>query len=216
MLTMYEEQLENIFSEALSLTFGFEGGEVNDAADSGGHTNFGVTEMLARDYGFAGDMSFLTKDKAKDIFRWKFWLGKDAAGNAKMSPAFAIASGLLHVDAGRVERALPLGILAFDFSVNSGNVGFVKALQNLLNVSNANEKLFDDLADDGLWGKKTEMALLTLLDKRGCRHVRKLLLFWRSAFFFQLAQKRKKDERFLAGWINRVIEIDDYFDREGM
>jgi len=40
----------------LAGVYAVEGGYVNDARDPGGATSFGVTEQVARDYGYRGDM----------------------------------------------------------------------------------------------------------------------------------------------------------------
>lgn len=46
----------------LAAVFAVEGGYVNDPADPGGATNFGVTERVARQHGYRGDMQDLKRD----------------------------------------------------------------------------------------------------------------------------------------------------------
>ena len=49
-----------------------EGGFVDHPSDPGGATNWGITESVARQNGFTGDMRNLTKAQAKDIYRRQY------------------------------------------------------------------------------------------------------------------------------------------------
>jgi lysozyme family protein len=49
-----------------------EGGFVDHPSDPGGATNWGITERVARQNGFTGDMRNLTKAQAKDIYRRQY------------------------------------------------------------------------------------------------------------------------------------------------
>jgi lysozyme family protein len=49
-----------------------EGGFVDHPSDPGGATNWGITETVARQNGFTGDMRNLTKAQAKDIYRRQY------------------------------------------------------------------------------------------------------------------------------------------------
>ena len=52
----------------VSATFSLEGGYVNDPKDAGGATNHGITEQVARDNGFGGDMRELPNDFAAEVY----------------------------------------------------------------------------------------------------------------------------------------------------
>ena len=56
-----------------------EGGYVNHPADRGGPTKYGITEKVARAFGYQGDMRDLPKSKAFEIYDKNYWqrLGLD-------------------------------------------------------------------------------------------------------------------------------------------
>lgn len=94
------------FNAAFSKLIGHEGGFSNHAADPGKATMYGVTEAVAREVGYRGDMKDLPLDLAKRIYKDKYW------------------------DTIRAEE-LPPGIryALFDGAVNSGPGQSIKWLQ---------------------------------------------------------------------------------------
>jgi len=56
----------------LAAVVALEGGYVDHPADPGGATNWGITERVARQNGFTGDMRDLTQGQAKDIYRRQY------------------------------------------------------------------------------------------------------------------------------------------------
>lgn len=50
-----------------------EGGYVNHPRDIGGETNWGITKRTAQANGFQGDMRFLSREQAIEIYRKAFW-----------------------------------------------------------------------------------------------------------------------------------------------
>lgn len=61
------------FDQAFDTLLKHEGGYVNHAADPGGATRFGITEAVAREVGYRGDMQELPRDLAKKIYRHLYW-----------------------------------------------------------------------------------------------------------------------------------------------
>ena len=53
---------------------GKEGGYVNNSADKGGPTRWGITQNTARAYGYKGDMKDLPRETAKAIYTQQYWL----------------------------------------------------------------------------------------------------------------------------------------------
>ncbi len=125
-----------------------EGGYVNNPADRGGATKYGITEAVARANGFKGNMRDLPLDVAKAIYRKNYWTAP------RFDQVNAISSAV-------AEELLDTG-------VNCGT-GFAKPLlQRALNLLNNQGKAgFPDLEVDGVYGSETLGALKTYLSKRG-------------------------------------------------
>lgn len=96
---------------ALTRLLGFEGGYTDNPDDPGGKTIFGITENLARKYGYAGDMKDMRLDVATRIYHDEFWYP-------------------LHCD--ELPDAIRYDL--FDAAVNSGRSTAVKWLQNAVGV----------------------------------------------------------------------------------
>ena len=100
------------FDEAFGLLLGHEGDFVDHPDDPGGKTRFGVTEAVAREAGYQGDMRELPVEVAKAIYRARYW------------------------DACKADD-LPAGVryFVFDAAVNSGVGQAVKWLQRAAGVN---------------------------------------------------------------------------------
>lgn len=61
------------FDDAFKALIGNEGGYVNNPADPGGATMFGVTERVARANGYTGDMRGMPIEIAKQIAKKVYW-----------------------------------------------------------------------------------------------------------------------------------------------
>jgi len=119
------------FSDALAFTLKWEGGYSNHVADSGGATNYGVTQNTYNKYRKEQGLSpravrNIELEEVKDIYYEMYWLPSK--------------SGTMHE---------PLGIVYFDTVVNFGLGGGAKLMQRALGV-----------ADDGAWGPGTQKAFL--------------------------------------------------------
>lgn len=100
------------FDEAFTRLMGHEGGYSNNPADKGGATNWGVTEAVARQNGYTGDMKDLGQSFAKIIYRKLYW---DAVSADQLPPDVRFA--------------------VFDAAVNSGVNRAIKWLQQALGIA---------------------------------------------------------------------------------
>jgi lysozyme family protein len=177
------------FLEALTHTVGVEGDYSDDPNDSGGKTRFGVTERLARVYGYVGPMNEMPFEFARKVYFEQFW---------KQLKLDEIA-----------ELSRPLANEVFDTAVNCGPAVAVKFLQRSLNVFNRLEQDYNDVEIDGLIGPMTMHALRGFFFKRGSNGVAALLKALnclQGTYYIELVERRKKDETFVFGWLrNRVV-----------
>lgn len=61
------------FNQAFDILLRHEGGFSDHPADPGGQTRYGITEAVAREAGYRGDMRELPLDIAKRIYRNRYW-----------------------------------------------------------------------------------------------------------------------------------------------
>jgi lysozyme family protein len=101
----------NSFSVAIERVLSHEGGYTNYPSDPGGETNWGITSRTAARWGYKGDMRFLPREKAVEIYENEYWLGT----KCDLLP-------------------FPLSFQLFDAAVNSGPTQAIKWLQRSLGV----------------------------------------------------------------------------------
>lgn len=163
-----------------------EGGYVNDPADSGGETNYGVTVAVARRYGYTGDMRRMPRAMAFNIYSRMYW--DSVRGNDLLAASEALAAEVV------------------DTAVNMGVARAGTFLQRSLNVLNDGGRLYRDLDVDGMIGPKTILAVKAYLIHRSERELVKACNCLQGAFYIELAERREKDQRFVYGWLkHRVV-----------
>jgi len=181
---MYPESFKNHLSDILEI----EGGFVDDSADSGGATRYGITEALAREYGWTGRMEQLPRSKAVEIYHEHFWVWMMLDDLHNRAPA--TTHELL------------------DAAINIGRRRVWRWLQRSLNALNRNEKDYDDIKVDGWPGDKTWGALVSYLATRpdeGDEVLAATINGLQTHHYITLAEARPKDERFLFGWIKQRV-----------
>jgi lysozyme family protein len=165
-----------------------EGGYVDNPKDSGGPTNHGITEQVARAHGYRGHMRDLPVDRAREIAREQYWNSMRLDDVARLS--------------------VPIAKELFDTGFNAGQTTAVRFLQRCLNVANREQLDYPDITADGLMGRLSIASLtafLTVRNERGELWMLRALNGLQAAHYIELAERRVKDEAFVFGWIlNRV------------
>jgi len=164
-----------------------EGGYVNDPADRGGETNFGITVATARANGYEGAMRDLPRDTAFDIYYRQY----------VKAPGFEAVSYV----------SMPIAGELVDTGVNMGPSVPSKWLQRCLNALNRQGSDYADIGVDGDIGEKTINALRIFISKRGAEgeaRLLKLLNALQGARYLELAEGRAANEAFLYGWLARI------------
>ncbi len=173
------------FDKALQQVLKVEGGYSNDRLDSGGATNYGITEAVARASGYTGPMNRISLDLAKQIYRAGYW-------NTMQLDAI--------VRAGCPDLAVEL----FCSGVNVGTGRAGRWLQRSLNVLNDRERHYRDLIEDGAIGIRTLRAQQPHQAQRPRRPNRPRPRRRRPPDRLLHLPRRTppKDERFVFGWLN--------------
>ena len=180
----------NTFDKAWQETGRAEGGYTNNPNDSGGPTNWGITERVARKHGYMDDMKNLPKSSALVIAKREYW------------------DVMLLDDIADISENIALEL--FDTGFNTGTSRAAKFLQRALNVLNNRGTYYNDVIIDGAIGKKTITALSAFIQKRGKDGelvMLRALNALQGEFYIELAERREKDETFVYGWFLQRIKI---------
>lgn len=163
-----------------------EGGYVNNPKDPGGPTKDGITEVVARQHNYTGDMKNLPRQTAIDIYRQDYITKPGFEPFLELSPA--VAHELT------------------DTGVNAGTGRAARWLQVSLNALNRSGKDYADVKVDGSVGPGTINAYKALAAKRGsakaCQLVIKLLDVQQGQHYLNLTNL----ETFTPGWVDNRIE----------
>ena len=165
-----------------------EGGYVDHPNDRGGPTMYGVTEQVARAFGYHGRMQDMPRSVARQIYEDRYWF----------APHFDQVNGHSAVVA---EELLDTG-------VNMGPAVATKFLQRALNVLTQEAKTYPDIVVDGQLGQLTIAALRALLAHRGKDGhlvLVRALNAQQGVRYMEIAEGRPTQESFVFGWfLHRV------------
>jgi lysozyme family protein len=173
--------------------FAIEGGYVNHPSDPGGATNHGVTEAVARQHGYAGDMKALPQALAASIY----------------FADYIERPGFVPV----IETSIPIGTEMVDSGVNAGPAQPSRWLQTALNALNRRGRDYANVRVDGKVGPATIAAYRSLARRRGeaeaCTMVLRLLDAQQAVHYLHLASNDSAYEDFMPGWVlHRIGNVD--------
>lgn len=167
-----------------------EGGYADHPDDRGGPTMYGITQRVARENGWNGEMRELPRELAEQIYFRKYYL----------EPRF---DAVAEVDERIAEELMDTG-------ANMGPGTAAKMLQRCLNALNQQGKLFSDVPVDGKISPGTVLALNAYCAKRGAEGrliLLKALNCLQGARYVELAEARQQNETFLYGWLRERVGI---------
>lgn len=169
------------FSFALTALFEAEGGYSDHPDDTGGKTRFGVTERLARAYGYEGEMRLLPRELAEKIYRDEFW---------NPLRLYEIESRFIAAE-------------VLDTAVNMGPYQGARILQEGANLMGAELKV------DGIIGDKT-LAAVNGLIPRYEKHLYQALNGLQFVRYLELYKSNPtKRGPFIRGWMVRLARFPE-------
>lgn len=184
METRVNDTLDHLIERLLKV----EGGYSNNPDDAGGETNHGVTETVARENGYTGDMKDMPLQFAVQVYKNTYWIEPKYDRVHKISPSIAYEM--------------------FDTGVNCGTSFATRSLIEALNLMNRSQKDYKDIKVPEQIGNDAIASLEAYIKKRGKQgeHVMvKLLNILQGARYVAICQKREANETFLYGWLaNRI------------
>jgi len=186
-------QVETMAVNVLQLidrVIGIEGGFVDHPNDRGGATRWGITEDVARAYGYTGAMRDLPRPVAQEIYRKRYWLD----------------TGLDRIAVDCPDLATHL----FDVAVNMGASVPGAWLQRLLNALNRGGADYPDMVVDSRIGAMTVHALRLFMALRGPDGegvLIKGIQTLKGTRYIALAEGDRSQETFLYGWLSNRINL---------
>lgn len=176
------------FLAAWQLTGLAEKGYVNNPADPGGPTNYGITEKVARANGYMGDMRDLPRERAQNIAKAQYWdvLRLDDVGDLNIDIAKEMFDTGFLCGVGTAGMFLQKGLNSFNRDRRKGGPDY------------------PEVKVDGLIGPATIYSLQAYLTRRGKDGVTVMLRCLNSQQGVYLMGT--KNEEFMFGWFfNRVV-----------
>ncbi len=185
------------FEEAYKRLIKYEGGYVNDPDDKGGETYKGIArhfypkwegwryiDSVRNEPEFerlVEKASIVLEPLVEDFYRENFW---EKVQGDKLPPIVAQEM--------------------FEQAVNLGVHTAVSHLQEALNLLNKNQKLYPDVAVDGVFGNQTLSAVDAVSKDYGnVKLLFNVLNFLQAKRYIELMQKYPKYEKYI-GWFKRI------------
>lgn len=168
-----------------------EKGYVDNPKDRGGPTNWGITERVARNAAYTGEMKDLPRSLAFEILVHQYY----------MQPRFNDVANL----------SVKVAEVLTDAGVLCGQSTVSKWFQRLLNVLNRETKLYPDIDVDGKLGTASLNALRVFLHHRG-KEGEKVLAQGLNCLlgnhFITISETRPANEEFTYGWLLNRISVN--------
>ena len=181
------------FDKCQEFVLKWEGGLTDDAADSGGLTNYGISwaylkdmeksrpsvlrEILGTSTVTRQVIKDLTKAQAGALFKFSFWdpFGLD-------------------------EMPLSVALCMYDMNLNHGSFNALKIMQRACNLM---PSVMPKLAVDGKYGPKTRAAMRLMSCPNGIGAIANK----RQSFYDAIVASRPSQKVFIKGWTRRCSDM---------
>jgi lysozyme family protein len=178
------------FDRAFRKTCGIEGDYSDNPRDRGGKTRFGITERVARKWGYKGPMLTLPLTIASEIAKLEYWDAMQLDDVAKVSPAVA-------------EELFDTG---YNMGIHASGCFFQRALNGL----NRNERDYANIKIDGVIGKRSLAAFTAYIAARkrdGELVMLRLLNSFQAERYVLICENDEPQEDFLFGWVLQRVKV---------
>lgn len=143
-------------AEAIERVLLHEGGYVDHPRDPGGATNFGITERVARAYGYKGHVRNLPRATAVDIYRQQYW-APVKGDELPFAVAFQVFDAAVNHGVGNATRWLQRSVgVAEDGKLGPISLGAIRAADPaklILTFNDIRLKFYASLSTFGTFGR---------------------------------------------------------------
>jgi lysozyme family protein len=178
------------FQQSLPFILAREGGYVNDPDDAGGETYKGISRVSNPNW-----IGWKRIDFFKTSQNFPAVLDTDDELSTAISDLY-FSNYWLKIKADTINNGL-LQLHMFDVAVNSGPIASIIMLQQAIGCK-----------DDGLFGNKTLAALNNTQNQK--QFVERYVELRREKYAL-IVKKRPTQLKYLKGWLNRIFEVEKYF-----
>jgi lysozyme family protein len=180
-VTVIESDLsKNPFDISVVKLLEFEGIFSNDKDDKGGETKWGITEAVARENGYQGDMETMPLYEAKKIYKLRYWDYFD-----------------LDTIASKSRDHFNLSYEIFESAVNCGTFRVSEWIQRIFQVTSGDIAFPVHLPIIiGCFEKEIKAEKINLLIK--------LLNVLQGEHYISITLNNPINEKYLKGWMKRV------------
>ncbi|PRX27675.1 putative peptidoglycan binding protein [Orenia metallireducens] len=167
--------MDKNFEKAFQKILQFEGKYSDDKDDRGGKTKYGISETIARESGYQGEMKDLTLDQAKGIYYQNYWVNLNY----------------------HKIKAIDIAIECFEQAVHIGPKRATSNLQLAYNLLTEQE-----IEVDGIVGSNT---LKGVNNSAYGFELLQLLNILQGERYISICKADKSQKKFIRGWLKRTL-----------
>ena len=185
------------FDEAYNITLKHEGGYTNDKDDLGAETYKGISRKYNPSwYGW----------KVIDQYKLNKGFPKILDTDVNLDNEVKKFYKANYWDVNLLDQVKSQNVAneMFDTGVNMGVGRAAQFLQKALNLLNKNNKIYDDVVEDGKMGKNTLDALEKCVAHKGDEFIYKVLNILQGQHYIEYMTKSPTQEKYAYGWLSRV------------